>query len=156
MKASPFAAPAHCGTEVNTQEILKKKNLLIYFFPAVQFDKVVEVGQEAYLFKNYLVRLDLQKNEVLGVTDDPTDLQKTFVQRFSIPFHILYDRNHEIAKNYGALTPDGKSIERTLVCIKKGGSICRKYQGSQIEQNLNRMVRFTRLPWYRKFFGRLF
>lgn len=156
MKAIPFTSQAHCGTQVNTEEILQKKNLLIYFFPPIQFDKIEQVGQEAYLFKNFFVRLDLKKNEMLGVTDDPTDLSKTFVQRFGIPFHIVYDRDHQVAKNYNALAASGSQIERTLICIRKGGSIRHTFKNGAIEKNLKRMVTFTRLPWYRKLFRRLF
>lgn len=156
MRAVAFESQAHCGTPVSSGELLKKKNLLIYFFPAIQFDKVDQVGQEAYLFKNYMVRLDLKKNEVVGVTDDPTDLKKTFVQRFGIPFHIVYDRDHQIAKNYGAVAAAGNSIERTLVCVKHGGAIRHTFRGPEIEQYLKRMVRHTRLPWYRQLFSSSF
>jgi len=152
MKAVAFERPAHCGASVHIQEIVKKKNLILYFFPPLEFDKIEAVGQEAYLFKNYMVRLNLKKIEVLGVTDHPEDLTKTFVQRFGIPFHFIYDRDHEIAKSYGAYKEATQTLERRLVCIRKGGTIRKVYQGKEIEQNLKRMVSFTRLPWYRKLF----
>lgn len=155
MKAPSFESIAHCGTPVKSDEILRKKNLLIYFFPEINFTDINQVGQEAYTFKNYLVRLNLAQNEVVGVTDHPDELKTTFVQRFGIPFHILADRDRAIAKNYGAVAADGKT-ERTLVCIRKGGALARTAKAGDIERTLREMVRFTRLPWYRKLFRKLF
>jgi len=156
MKDLKLITQAHCGDQIDWNEILKSKNLMLYFFPEIPFDNINIVSQEAYLFKNYFVRLDLEKNEVLGITDDSRDINKTFIQRFGIPFHFIYDRDHQITKNFKGVLEEGKNIKRSLVCIRKGGSIAGLYQGDQIEQTLKQMVQFTHLPWYKKLFKRLF
>lgn len=156
MKAFNLVTPAHCGSDIDWQKVLNSKNLIIYFFPEIPFDNVNIVSQDAYRFKNYFVRLDLSQNTVLGVTDDPRDLNPLFVQRFGIPFHIIYDRQHDIAGQFEKVLDDKGQIQRTLVCIRKGGQVAGVYQGDEIDGNLKRMVQFTNLPWYRKFFKKLF
>lgn len=151
MKAPEFSTQAHCGKEINSQEILKNKNLLIYFFPEIDFDSTNRVTQEAFLFKNYFVRLDLNQNEVVGITNDPRDLSKLFVQRFGVPFHLAYDREHEIAKKFEKVLHEN-NMERTLVLIHKGGNVKGVYQGDDIENKLKEMVQYNQLPWYKKLF----
>jgi len=156
MKAPKIVVQTHCGVEVDWNKVLKSKNLYLYFFPEIPFDNVSIVSQEAYLFKNYFVRFDLSHNEVLGITDDKSDITKTFIQRFGIPFHFVYDRDHQIAKNFKEVLGDGDTLTRTLVRIQKGGTVKGVYQGAEIEKTIKRIVQFTQLPWYKKLFKKPF
>ncbi len=154
MKTYP-KTPAQCGTDIDWKETLNRKNMILYFFPEIPFDNISIVGQEAYLFKNYFVRLDLKQNEIVGVTDDPRDLNKLFIQRFSIPFHLVYDRDHQIAQQFDAVW-NGKELQRTLICLQKGGTVKGIYQGPNIEKKLKELVQLNLLPWYKKLFKKSF
>lgn len=151
MKAPLFTAEAHCGTQINTASLVKNKNLLLYFFPEIDFNDTNRVTQEAFLFKNYFVRLDLKQNEVVGITNDPRDLNKLFVQRFGVPFHLVYDRDHKIAEKFEKVLNEQK-MERTLVIVRKGGAIHGVYQGAGIEKKLKELVQWNLLPWHKKLF----
>ncbi len=155
MKLPEITTVAHCDVEVDFKKILKKKNLLLYFFPEIDFDDVNSVTQEAYLFKNYFVRLNLNENEVIGITDDSRDMNELFIQRFNIPFHLIYDRDHQIAEKMASVL-NGADIKRTLVCVQKGGAIKGVYQGNTIEHKVKEMVQYHVLPWYKKLLKKSF
>lgn len=153
MKSLKIKTETHCGNDFDSKEVLKHKNVILYFFPEIPFDNINIVSQEAYLFKNYFVRLDLKHNEVVGITDDPRDLNKIFIQRFGIPFHLVYDRDHEIAKQFDSVL-NGDNLQRSLVCLQKGGALKGIYQGADVEKKLKELVKLNLLPWYKKMFAK--
>jgi peroxiredoxin Q/BCP len=58
-----------------------------------------------------------------GVNPAGVDSHRRYAEKFKFSFPLLSDHAREVAAAYGALKPDGKGIQRTVVLIGRDGTV---------------------------------
>ncbi len=78
--------------------------------------------------------------EILGVNPDGLESHERFVAKQAFPFPILVDAGATIARDYGALKPEG-GIQRTVYIINPQGAIIFAQQGMPTDEELAAIIR---------------
>jgi len=88
----------HLGKTVNTGNLYKKGPVVVYFYPRSFTGGCTK--QACNIRDNWD---DLKKAgvTVLGVSDDPVEKQKEFVDEYSLPFILIGDQDHTLGKAFG-------------------------------------------------------
>ena len=58
-----------------------------------------------------------------GVNPASVESHQKYVEKFGFTFPLLSDPERAVARAYGALKPDGKGIQRSVVLIRKDGTV---------------------------------
>lgn len=66
----------------------------------------------------------------VGVNPASVDAHARWSAKMGFPFPLLSDAGREIARAYGALKPDGKGIQRTVVGIAADGRVAYAVRGA--------------------------
>ena len=97
-KAPAFSLKNTSGDTVKLSDF-KGKKLVLYFYPK---DLTPGCTKEACAFRDDYAKLRKRGVEVVGVSaDDQTSHQK-FTSKYSLPFTLLSDPDHEMIEKYGA------------------------------------------------------
>jgi peroxiredoxin Q/BCP len=116
--APDFTAKASDGSQVHLLAILDRAPIVLYFYPK---DDTPGCTKEACGIRdNFTAYRDL-KATVLGVSYDTVQSHREFIQKYHLPFLLLSDWDHAVAKAYGA---DGLfAAKRQTFVIDKRGTI---------------------------------
>ena len=96
--APAFSAPDQ-GEATVSSESLKGKWVVLYFYPK---DDTPGCTKEACNFRDNHGELEAAGAVVLGVSGDSEKSHAKFAEKYSLPFSLLSDADHAIAKAYGA------------------------------------------------------
>ncbi len=97
-KAPAFSLKNTEGKTVKLSD-LKGKKVVIYFYPK---DMTPGCTVEACNFRDDYSQLKKRGVEVVGVSADDQSLHQKFTEKYSLPFTLLSDPDHEMIENYGA------------------------------------------------------
>jgi thioredoxin-dependent peroxiredoxin len=75
------------------------RKLVLYFYPK---DNTPGCTREACAFRDGYARLQAWGIAVLGCSIDSADSHKAFIKKYGLPFPLLLDPDHGIARAYGA------------------------------------------------------
>lgn len=123
--APDFEAHTDSGERFRLSEQVGKP-LVLYFYPRADTPGCTT---EACGFRDDYSAFDEVGVEIVGVSPDTVKKQANFKEKFSLPFPLLADENHEIAERYGVWGPKkfmGKEYEgvhRTTFVIDEKGVI---------------------------------
>ncbi len=95
--APDFDAIAHDGQRVRLSD-LRGKAVVLYFYPK---DGTPGCTTEAAAFRDEKASLDAASAVVLGVSADDNESHRRFAEEQGLPFLLLPDTEHSIAKAYG-------------------------------------------------------
>lgn len=98
-KAPEFSAAASDGSQVQLSQQLGKGPIVLYFYPK---DDTPGCTKEACGLRDSFAALRNLKATVFGVSYDSVESHKAFVAKHNLPFLLLADTTHAIAKAYGA------------------------------------------------------
>lgn len=96
--APAFSAPDQSGTVVDSSS-LSGKWVVLYFYPK---DDTPGCTKEACNFRDNHAAIEATGAVVLGVSGDTEKSHAKFAEKYSLPFSLLSDADHAIAKAYGA------------------------------------------------------
>jgi peroxiredoxin Q/BCP len=96
--APDFTLPADGGGEVSLSDYRGKK-VVLYFYPK---DNTSGCTTEACGFRDDYSQLLAAGAAVLGVSPDSVKSHVGFKTKYSLPFALLSDPDHEVAEAYGA------------------------------------------------------
>ncbi len=117
-KAPDFEAVSDDGSIVKLSNILKEKEVVLYFYPK---DETPGCVAEACSFRDEWESIKEMNAEVLGVSSDSTESHKKFKAHHNLQFTLLSDPKKEIRSKYdvkGSIMPP-----RTTFVISKDGTI---------------------------------
>jgi len=97
-KAPDFTLPADGGGEVTLSDYRGKK-VVLYFYPK---DNTSGCTTEACNFRDDYSELVAAGAVVLGVSPDTIKSHDSFKLKYSLPFALLSDPDHQVAELYGA------------------------------------------------------
>lgn len=125
-EAPDFEAVSDDGSVVKLSDILKEKEVVLYFYPK---DETPGCTAEACSFRDEWGGIKELNAEVFGVSSDRTESHRKFKDHHNLQFTLLSDPKKEIRAKYdvkGSIIPP-----RTTFVISRDGTIAHVFN-SQI------------------------
>ena len=118
--APKIAAQDENGKTWSLDDALKKKNVLLYFYPK---DETPGCTKEACGLRDRVGNLQKADVEVVGVSFDSSESHKKFIEKHSLNFKLLSDTDGKIADAFGARMTGKNMARRISFLIGKDGAI---------------------------------
>jgi len=121
-KAPNFKGIIETGEIVSLSDF-KGKKLVLYFYPK---DMTPGCTNQACNLRDEYGDLKKAGFEILGVSPDPAERHQRFIDKYTLPFHLIADTEKEIAQAYGVwglkkfMGREYMGIMRTTFVIEKG------------------------------------
>lgn len=122
-QAPDFSVRAHDGQEVSLSK-LRGRAVILYFYPK---DGTPGCTVEAEQFTASHADLEAAGAVVLGVSSDDADSHVEFAEEHGLPFLLLPDEDHVLARAYGVKTTFGMT-QRVTFLIDRMGVVARVYE----------------------------
>ena len=97
-KIPNFTAKDTNGNDFDSQTILGKKAVVIYFYPK---DDTRACTEQACSFRDQYEDFKALGAEVIGVSSDSVAAHQKFAKRYELPFLLLSDSNKKLRKLFG-------------------------------------------------------
>jgi len=113
--APKVKVPNHLGKTTNMAGLYKKGPVVVYFYPR---SFTGGCTKQACNIRDNWDALKSSGVTVIGVSDDPVEKQKEFVNEYSLPFILIGDEDHTLGKGFGIPTnPKGAYSRQTFIVI---------------------------------------
>ncbi|CAN5411258.1 peroxiredoxin [soil metagenome] len=97
--APDFALPADNGELITLKDCLRTGPVLVFFYPA-DFTPVCTC--EVVAFREDFQQYRQRNITIVGISADPVEKHHRFAAECRIPYHLLSDVDHTVARAYGA------------------------------------------------------
>lgn len=140
--APPFSAPAFNNAAVSL-ESLRGKWVVLYFYPR---DNTPGCTRQACAFRDAEADFHQLNAVIVGCSGDSTASHEKFSEKHGLPFYLLSDTDHAIAKSYGVWQEKkfyGKvsmGIVRTTFLIDPEGRIARVWPKVKVDGHIEQVL----------------
>ena len=110
-QAPKFTSVDDQGKEWNSESVVGKKVLVVYFYPA---DMTGGCTKQACGFRDDMKKLADQGVEVVGVSGDSAENHQIFKKVYELNFTLLADEKGTVADAFGVPTKPGGTITREV------------------------------------------
>jgi peroxiredoxin Q/BCP len=134
-KAPDFTLLTDAGEKLKLSS-LKGKKVVLYFYPKADTPGCTK---EACAFRDEMPRFEGADAVILGVSPDPVKAVAKFKQKYSLPFTLLADEEHQAAEKYGVWVEKsmyGKTymgVARSTFIINAEGKIAKIFPKVQVD-----------------------
>ena len=97
-KIPNFSAKDAHGNDFDSQTIIGKQPVVIYFYPK---DETRVCTEQACSFRDQYEDFKALGAEVIGISSDSVTSHKKFANRYELPFLLLSDENKKLRKLFG-------------------------------------------------------
>ena len=142
-------APNFSGLDQNGNSItlsdFSGKTLVLYFYPK---DNTPGCTVQACNLRDNFSELTKQNISVLGVSADSMQKHQKFIDKYSLPFPLIADENHELLKNYGVwglkkfMGREYDGIHRTTFIINEEGIIAEIIKKPKTKSHAQEILEF--------------
>ncbi|GGF23090.1 MULTISPECIES: thioredoxin-dependent thiol peroxidase [Halobacillus] len=145
-QAPDFELTAHTGEKVKLSDY-KGQNVVLYFYPK---DMTPGCTTEACDFRDHHESFADLDAVVLGVSPDPIESHKKFIDKHDLPFLLLADEDHKVAEEYGVwklkknFGKEYYGIERSTFIIDKEGKLAEDYRKVKVDGHVESALQFIR------------
>jgi len=146
-KAPDFELHASNGETVKLADFAGKKQIVLYFYPK---DMTPGCTTEACDFRDaYKEFADLDA-VILGVSPDELKSHEKFIDKYSLPFILLADVDHQVAEEYGVwklkknFGKEYMGIERSTFIIDKQGNIAKEWRKVKVDGHVQEALAFIK------------
>lgn len=128
--APDFTLPDENGEERKLSDE-RGKIVVLYFYPK---DNTPGCTKEACSLRDSIEDLKGLDAVVIGISPDKSESHRKFIDKFSLPFHLLSDTEHSVMEIYGAYGEKmmyGKKtigVIRTTYIIGKDGKVLKIFR----------------------------
>jgi len=114
--APEIAAVDQDGKAVNFKDVYAKGPTLVYFYPKADTPGCTK---QACSIRDDWKGLQEKGIQVLGVSEDKTEAQKKFQDKYQLPFTLIADNDGKVAQAFGVPTTMGFAKRQSFL-IKDG------------------------------------
>jgi thioredoxin-dependent peroxiredoxin len=119
------------GKKYELDEILGKKNIVIYFYPK-DFTPgcTIQAGEFTENYEKYREN----EIEIIGISPDSDESHIKFREKMNIPYMLASDKNNVISKKYGVyglkkfMGKEYYGVNRSTFLIDKKGKITKTFE----------------------------
>ncbi|OEF98805.1 peroxiredoxin [Vulcanibacillus modesticaldus] len=144
--APDFTLPASNGQNVSLHDF-RGKYVVLYFYPK---DNTPGCTTEACDFRDYYQDFSNLDAVILGVSPDPLKSHEKFISKYQLPFLLLSDEDHEVAKKYDVWVlkkmygREYMGIERSTFIIDKEGKIMKTYRKVKVKGHVENALEYLK------------
>jgi peroxiredoxin Q/BCP len=117
--APDFELESDSGEKVKLSD-LRGKPVVLYFYPK---DDTPGCARQACGIRDAWGEFQRAGAEVFGISADTTSSHERFKAKYSLPFPLLADPDHELAEPYGVGREGKRSYERSTFVIDADGNV---------------------------------
>jgi peroxiredoxin Q/BCP len=121
-EAPELSAVSDDGKTVNFSDYYKKGVTLVYFYPKADTPGCTA---EACSLRDNFDALQARGLQIIGVSEDKADAQKSFKDKFHLPFVLIADSDGKVAKAFGVPTMLGFAKRQSFL-VKDGKVVWRE------------------------------
>ncbi len=140
--APKVKVPNHLGKTTNMNSLYKKGPVVVYFYPR---SFTGGCTKQACNIRDNWDALKSSGVTVIGVSDDPVDKQKEFVNEYSLPFILIGDEDHTLGKGFGIPTNPKGAYSRQTFLVIDGKVAWRDLKASPVTQTEDIMTALASL-----------
>lgn len=146
MLAPDFELPASNGQRVKLSDY-RGENIVLYFYPK---DMTPGCTTEACDFRDQHENFEGLNAVVLGVSPDPVEKHEKFIEKHDLPFLLLADEEHEVAKGYDVwklkknFGKEYMGIERSTFIIDKEGKLVKAWRKVKVKGHVEEALQFIK------------
>jgi thioredoxin-dependent peroxiredoxin len=118
--APQITAMDDSGNSVDFGQLYSKGMVLVYFYPKADTSGCTAQGCS---LRDSWEELQKQGVQVIGVSADPADAQKSFREKYKFPFPLIADVDRKVIDAFGVPTAEGKSRPARQSFLIKDGKI---------------------------------
>lgn len=143
--APDFQAMASNGEEIKLSDF-RGKYVVLYFYPR---DMTPGCTKEACSFRDHYEQFKELDAVILGVSTDSLERHQKFVEKYSLPFLLIVDENHEICEKYAvwklkkSFGREYMGIERSTFIIDKEGKIVKVWRKVKVDGHVEEALQFV-------------
>ncbi|BAB04667.1 thioredoxin-dependent thiol peroxidase [Halalkalibacterium halodurans] len=145
-QAPDFSLPASNGETVSLSDF-KGKNIVLYFYPK---DMTPGCTTEACDFRDRVEDFKGLNTVILGVSPDPVERHKKFIEKYSLPFLLLADEDTKVAQQYDVwklkknFGKEYMGIERSTFVIDKDGTVVKEWRKVRVKDHVEEALAFIK------------
>ncbi|MEY4630364.1 MAG: putative peroxiredoxin bcp [Pseudomonadota bacterium] len=142
-RAPSFKLPSTSGELVDSGSFLGRNAIVLYFYPK---DDTPGCTVEACSFRDNHSRILSTGTVVVGVSGDSVESHKRFTAKYKLPFLLLADTAHDLAKSYGVWVEKnnyGKKymgIQRATFLINKDGKVAAAWPKVKVDGHTDEVM----------------
>ncbi|HID05055.1 MAG TPA: peroxiredoxin [Aigarchaeota archaeon] len=130
------------GVEKRLYDLLKEKRyLVLYFYPR---DDTPGCTKEACGFRDGIDELRRLGADVVGVSIDPPDKHRRFIEKYSLPFSLLSDEKGQLSRLLGAYSEEKKRCLRKTYIIDASGKIVKIYDKVKPDIHASEVIEYLK------------
>ncbi|MCH1627923.1 thioredoxin-dependent thiol peroxidase [Fredinandcohnia quinoae] len=145
-KAPDFKLTASNGETVSLSDF-KGKNVILYFYPK---DMTPGCTTQACDFRDAHKSFAELNAVILGVSQDPIDKHKKFIDKYDLPFLLLVDDEHDVAKKYDVwklkkmFGKEYMGMERSTFLIDKDGNLAKEWRKVKVKGHVEEALEYVK------------
>jgi len=145
-QAPDFTLENEKGEKVSLSDY-KGKNVILYFYPK---DMTPGCTTQACDFRDNFAQFQAEDTVILGVSPDPIKRHTKFIEKHDLPFPLLADVEHKVAKLYDVwklkkmFGKEFYGIERSTFIIDKEGVIQKEYRKVKVKGHIAETLDFVK------------
>lgn len=145
-KVNNFTIQNQSGEEISLSDY-RGKYVILYFYPK---DMTPGCTTQACDFRDNHEKFSELDAVILGVSPDPVERHQKFIDKHDLPFELLADENHELAKafdvwklkkNFGR---EYYGVERSTFIIDKEGKLLKEYRKVRVKGHVEEALEYLR------------
>lgn len=141
-KAPDFTLEGSDGKTHSLKDYLGKK-VILYFYPR---DNTPGCSREAEAFRDAYKKISDLNTVILGVSRDTLTSHEKFINKYSLPFVLLSDKDEKVCNLYGVMKEKklyGKvcyGIERSTFLIDESGILVDEFRKVKVPGHVDSVV----------------
>jgi thioredoxin-dependent peroxiredoxin len=145
-QAPDFELLASNGEKVKLSDF-KGKNVVLYFYPK---DMTPGCTTQACDFRDFHGDFSKLDSVIIGVSPDPLEKHEKFIDKYNLPFLLLFDEEHRVCelyevwklkKNFGK---EYMGIERSTFVIDKEGKIAKEWRKVKVKGHVEEALQYVK------------
>lgn len=142
-KAPDFVLPDADGRQVSLSDFLGK-NVVLYFYPK---DNTPGCTKEAVAFRDSIKAIEDKNAVVIGISLDDETSHRKFIEKYSLPFVLLSDKEAKVSTEYGVYKEKnmyGKrkmGIERSTFIIDSKGIVRKIFRKVKVDGHVDQVLK---------------